>query len=80
MVQTLVRNREIVGADLVEVNPAFDREAATSLVAADLLHGMAEYWGHQRALREANEAGAVRRSALPGDRSAAAAPVLCGGR
>lgn len=66
MLRTLVRHREIVGADLVEVNPAFDRDSATSLVAADLLHGMAEHWGHQRALREANEAGAP-------------APALCAG-
>ena len=83
MLQTLVRNREIVGADLVEVNPAFDREAATSLVAADLIHGIAEHWSHQQALREANKAGAFRRSARPDDSAAeasAAAPAMCGGR
>jgi agmatinase len=79
MLQTLVRHREIVGADLVEVNPALDREAATSLVAADLIHGLAEHWSHQRALREANKAGAIRRSAQPEDLAAeAAAPALCG--
>lgn len=82
MLQTLVRYREIVGADLVEVNPAFDREAATGLVAADLIHGMAEQWSHQQALREANKAGALRGSSGPGDPAAqpsAAAPAPCPG-
>lgn len=83
LLQTLVRHREIVGADLVEVNPAFDRDAATSLVAADLIHGMVEHWSHQGALREANRAGAARRSARHDDSAAeacAAAPALCGRR
>jgi arginase family enzyme len=82
LLQSLVRHREIVGVDLVEVNPVLDREAATSVVAADLLHGMAEHWSHQRALREANKAGAVRRSAQPDDTAAeasAAAPAVCEG-
>ena len=83
LLQALVRNREIVGADLVEVNPSLDREGATSLVAADLIHSIAETWSHQRALREAGESGAVRRSALPDEAAAqavAAAPALCGGK
>ena len=57
LLQTLVRHREIVGVDLVEVNPACDPEAATSLVAADLIHGIAENWSHQRALAEFERGG-----------------------
>jgi agmatinase len=53
LLQSLVRNREIVGIDLVEVNPVLDVEAATSGIAADLIHGLAEHWSHQRALRAA---------------------------
>ncbi len=53
LLQTLVRHREIVGMDLVEVNPVVDPEAATSLVAAELIHGMAEDWSHQLRLRGA---------------------------
>lgn len=58
MLRTLVRHREIVGADLVEVNPALDRGTATSAMAAGLLHAIAGDWGHQRALRAANGNGA----------------------
>jgi agmatinase len=82
MLQTLVRHREILGADLVEVNPVLDRQSATSLAAAGLIHAIAEEWSHQRALREAGKAGAARRPARPGDRTAearAAAPAQCGG-
>lgn len=78
MVQTLVRHREILGADLVEVNPALDRDSATSLVAADILHAMAEHWSHQLALRQSHKAGEVRRSARPAG-SAAAAAAVCRG-
>ncbi|TGX52431.1 arginase family protein [Sphingomonas gei] len=70
MLQTLVRHREILGVDLVEVNPVLDLEAATSRVAADLLHGIAEHWVHQR----------LRRSAPAGDaafEAFAVAPVAC---
>lgn len=67
MLATLVRHREIVGADLVEVNPALDSKAATSGIAADLIHGMAEHWTHQRMLRESNQAEAFRGSARPDD-------------
>lgn len=80
LLQTLVRNREIVGADLVEVNPAADVEAATGLVAADLIHAMAEQWSHQRALTKSNSR--VRRPATPDEAAAAAsaaAPAACEG-
>ena len=82
LLQTLVRHREIVGADLVEVNPALDLESATSRVAADLLHAIAAGWGHQRAL--AQSAGA-RGTPSPAARYGAAAkafvpaPAECGG-
>jgi Arginase family len=70
ILQTLVRHREIAGVDLVEVNPALDMQGATSLIAADLIRGMAENWSHQRALREPNKSEAVRR---PSQTDAAAA-------
>lgn len=67
MLRTLVRHREIVGADLVEVNPALDRGTATSAIAAQLLHAIAGDWGHQKALRAAKRSGAE------------AAPASCAG-
>lgn len=73
MLRTLVRNREIVGVDLVEVNPACDVKAATSIVAADLIHAIAEHWGDQRALRKSREADAGRGSARSAGPAAAAA-------
>ena len=77
MLQALVRQREVLGADLVEVNPSLDHQAATSLVAADLIHGMAENWGHQRALRQARTAGAASQSAWPGESAAEASTAAC---
>jgi agmatinase len=50
MLQALVRHREILGIDLVEVNPTLDSESATSLVAAGLIRDIAEEWSHQWAL------------------------------
>ncbi len=44
----LVVNREVVGVDLVEVNPVFDGDARTSLVAAELLRSVADRWPHQQ--------------------------------
>lgn len=60
LLQALVRNREIAGIDLVEVNPVLDPESATGAIAADLIHAMAELWSHQRALRESDGGKADR--------------------
>ncbi len=78
LLQTLVRRREIVGIDLVEVNPALDPESATSHVAADLIQGIAENWDHQRAAAESNKAGAVRRAVRPDTVAEAPAAPLAG--
>lgn len=48
LLQVLVRHRRIVGIDLVEVNPVRDQEGATSLVAANLVQGIAALWSHQQ--------------------------------
>lgn len=72
LLQTLVRNREIVGADLVEVNPALDHEAATSLLAAELLQALADEWSHQRAFTGSNKVNVVREPAQPADGDEAA--------
>lgn len=47
MLGALVRNRRIAGVDLVEVNPKLDLQAATSRIAADLIHEIADNWSHQ---------------------------------
>lgn len=47
LLRTLVRHRRLVGIDLVEVNPRLDLEAATSAVAAELIHAVAQDWGYQ---------------------------------
>jgi agmatinase len=47
----LVRNRRVVGVDLVEVNPWLDVDGETSNVAADLLHAIADEWDCQLAMR-----------------------------
>jgi agmatinase len=57
LLRTLVRHREIVGADLVEVNPALDLGSTTSRVAAELLGAIVGEWGHQRALRQSSDQG-----------------------
>lgn len=44
MLRTIVRNRKIAGVDLVEVNPKLDLQAATSLIAADLIREIADNW------------------------------------
>lgn len=49
LVRTLVRHRRVIGADVVEVNPALDVDDETSAVAAGVLHAIADAWGHQLA-------------------------------
>lgn len=51
LVRALVRHRRVVGADVVEVNPALDVEGETSDVAVDLLHAIADDWDCQLAMR-----------------------------
>ena len=50
ILRTLVCHREIIGVDLVEVNPALDVRNETSQVAADLILCIVENWNHQRTL------------------------------
>lgn len=49
MLRTIVRNRQVVGVDLVEVNPKLDVRAATSRIAVDLIHEIASSWTFQLA-------------------------------
>lgn len=79
LLQTLVRHREIVGVDLVEVNPVLDADSTTSLVAAGLIREVAENWNHQRALARARTAGDGRYAPPSGAAAAAATFGECGG-
>lgn len=47
LLRALVRHRRLVGLDLVEVNPRLDLNAATSAVAAGLIHALAQEWEYQ---------------------------------
>jgi hypothetical protein len=80
VLQILVRNREIIGADLVEVNPALDREGATSLVAAGLIRVLAGQWVHQRAMKRSREASGAGRLARSGEAAADASAAQLGPR
>lgn len=44
MVTTLITGRDVIGIDLVEVNPLLDVRNATSRIGARLLHSMAAAW------------------------------------
>lgn len=47
MLRTIVRNRNVAGVDLVEVNPKLDVQEATSVMAAGLIREIADYWTSQ---------------------------------
>lgn len=44
MLIALVTHRQVVGIDLVEVNPVLDHHGATSTIAANLLRVIADHW------------------------------------
>ena len=47
MLGAIVRNRKVVGIDLVEVNPKLDLRSVTSSIAASLIHEIANQWNCQ---------------------------------
>lgn len=63
MLRTIVRHRQVIGADVVEVNPALDVGGRTSRIAADLAGEIAAHWHRQYARPD-------RAPAHPADRPA----------
>lgn len=61
MLRSIVQNRNIAGFDLVEVNPRLDRQGQTSLIAAGLVHELADNWQFQRADAEPRASRELRR-------------------
>lgn len=50
MLAALVRERRLLGMDVMEVNPLLDRSGRTSVLAARLLHDVAQGWHRQFAM------------------------------
>jgi agmatinase len=47
MLVEIVRNRTVLGVDLVEVNPLLDSQGETALIAAELIREMGDHWSFQ---------------------------------